>query len=70
MGSGPDSALCYNCRAPLSGPFCAACGQKAKALNPTLGVLIHDFAHEMRGSGAPAFAKATAGRLSPEPTDL
>ena len=36
MGSGPDSALCYNCSAPLSGPFCAACGQKAKALNPTL----------------------------------
>ena len=47
MGGGPDSAVCYNCGHPLSGPFCAACGQKAKTLNPNLHELLHDFSHEM-----------------------
>ena len=47
MGSGPDSAFCYNCGAPLSGRFCAACGQKAKPLNPTLRDMLHDVTHEM-----------------------
>ena len=65
MGSGPDSALCYNCSAPLSGPFCAACGQKAKALNPTLGDLIHDFAHEMLHVDGRIFQTAKRLLISP-----
>jgi hypothetical protein len=43
----PDSTVCYNCGAPLNGPFCAACGQKAQPLSPSLHDLVHDFTHEM-----------------------
>src|SRR5258706_9109608 len=35
-------AGCANCGAPLSGPFCQACGQKAAGRN----VSLHDFFHE------------------------
>jgi hypothetical protein len=47
MGSGLDAAVCHNCGESLSGPYCAACGQKAKPLNPTLHDLFHDIVHEM-----------------------
>jgi hypothetical protein len=47
VGGALDSAVCYNCGAPLSGPFCATCGQKAQALNPSLHDLLHDFTHEI-----------------------
>jgi hypothetical protein len=42
----PASAACYNCAAPLSGAYCAACGQKAMPLNPGLHDFLHDFTHE------------------------
>ena len=38
---------CYNCGTPLGGPYCAACGQKAGPLDPTLHDFLHDFSHEM-----------------------
>jgi hypothetical protein len=40
------STVCRNCGEPLSGAFCAACGQKDAPLDPTLRDLLHDFAHE------------------------
>jgi hypothetical protein len=43
----PDSSFCDNCSLRLTGPFCAACGQKAQPLNPTLPAFLHDFSHEM-----------------------
>jgi Protein of unknown function (DUF3667) len=42
-----ESTACYNCKAPLTGPFCAACGQKAQSLNPSAHDLLHDITHEM-----------------------
>lgn len=47
MSHAPDSAVCHNCGASLAGPFCAACGQKAQPLDPSLHDLLHDFTHEM-----------------------
>ena len=38
---------CDNCGRALTGPFCSACGQKAHALNPTLGDVVHDATHEL-----------------------
>jgi Protein of unknown function (DUF3667) len=38
---------CYNCRAPLSGPFCHACGQKAGHLHRPIWELGHDFMHSI-----------------------
>lgn len=35
---------CANCAAPLTGPFCAQCGQRAH-LHRTLGEVVHEFAH-------------------------
>jgi hypothetical protein len=42
-----DSAVCYNCQASLTGPYCAACGQKAQPLNPSAHDVLHDVTHEM-----------------------
>ena len=42
-----SSASCYNCGAPLAGPFCAVCGQKAGPLDPSAHDFLHDFTHEM-----------------------
>jgi hypothetical protein len=41
------SGDCLNCGTPLAGHFCASCGQKAVAPNPTLHDLWHEFTHEM-----------------------
>jgi hypothetical protein len=38
---------CLNCHAALAGPYCAACGQKAVAPNPTFHDVLHEFFHEM-----------------------
>lgn len=38
-----DSPFCHNCGIRLTGPYCAACGQKAVPL----GVTLHDFLHEL-----------------------
>jgi hypothetical protein len=37
-----DSERCANCQTPLSGAFCAHCGQRVKPLNPTLRELAGD----------------------------
>jgi hypothetical protein len=46
-GAAPDLTICRNCSAPLEGPFCARCGQKATPLNPTLRGLARDAALEL-----------------------
>ena len=46
-GAAPDPTICRNCSASLEGPFCARCGQKAAPLNPTVGRLARDVAHEL-----------------------
>jgi hypothetical protein len=38
---------CANCGRPLDGAYCAECGQKASALNPTLHDFLHDLTHEL-----------------------
>ena len=47
-GEGADGhtheSNCLNCGAPLSGPFCAECGQHAH-VHRTLGAFFHDFLH-------------------------
>jgi Protein of unknown function (DUF3667) len=47
MSHTADSRVCYNCQAPLTGPFCAACGQKAHPLDPSAHEVLHDVTHEM-----------------------
>ena len=42
-----DPSLCLNCGAMRSGAYCAACGQKAAALNPTIADFVNDLAHEL-----------------------
>jgi hypothetical protein len=42
-----DSPFCHNCGIRLTGPFCAACGQKALPLAVTVHDFIHEFIHEM-----------------------
>lgn len=42
----PSPAACANCGAALSGPFCAACGQEARTLDPTLRELTRDLFQE------------------------
>ena len=37
---------CLNCAAPLTGRYCAACGQKANDLDPSLRDVAHEVAHE------------------------
>ena len=43
---GPASEFCYNCGIRLTGPYCAACGQKALPLDVTLHHFTHDLIHE------------------------
>lgn len=44
---GPRPTQCPNCGRRLEGAFCAGCGQKAAALNPTLHDFLHDLTHEV-----------------------
>ena len=39
--------MCANCGAPLTGAYCAQCGQKVKPLDPTLRELAGDVAGEL-----------------------
>jgi hypothetical protein len=41
-----DSPFCHNCGIRLSGPYCAACGQKAVPLDVTLHDFLHELTHE------------------------
>jgi hypothetical protein len=38
----PDPGSCANCRTPLTGAYCAHCGQKVKPLDPTVRELAAD----------------------------
>lgn len=38
---------CPNCSRDLDGRFCATCGQKVTALNPTFHDFLHDLTHEL-----------------------
>jgi len=40
-------AACANCGAPLSGPFCAQCGQEVKPLDPPVRRFAAEFAQEL-----------------------
>ena len=61
----PASDLCYNCSAPLSGAYCAVCGQKALPLNPGLHDFLHDFVHEMLHVDGKIFRSVRTLFLSP-----
>jgi hypothetical protein len=43
----PDSTVCHNCGAPLHGPFCSACGQEARPLDPTLRETVSEIGQEL-----------------------
>jgi hypothetical protein len=40
-------AVCHNCEALLAGAWCAHCGQKSSALNPTWHDVVHEWLHEI-----------------------
>ena len=42
-----DHTPCTNCGASMHGPYCARCGERAHALNPTLRDVMHDLLHEV-----------------------
>lgn len=52
------SEFCHNCGIRLTGPFCAACGQKDVPLTVTL----HDFGHELTHEMLQRSGAASAGR--------
>jgi hypothetical protein len=47
MSAGIEPSACLNCGAALAGDYCAACGQKAGPLNPTLGDFLRDLTQEL-----------------------
>ncbi len=50
MGGVPGQAtVCLNCDAPLSGPFCSACGQRVVPPHPTTKELVGDAYDELVG---------------------
>jgi Protein of unknown function (DUF3667) len=42
MNSEATQRRCPNCQAPLSGPYCASCGQKEPRADPSLGELLKE----------------------------
>jgi hypothetical protein len=46
MDAASTEANCRNCGAPLQGPFCYACGQKAAATHLALREIVHEAADE------------------------
>lgn len=47
MGTLAAGSECANCAAPLTGPFCAACGQKARPPNPSVRDFLKDLVEEL-----------------------
>lgn len=43
----PDSTVCLNCGAALSGPYCSACGQKAVPPDPSMREFMHETTDEL-----------------------
>ena len=46
---GSWASVCLNCNAPLDGPFCSQCGQRALPPHPTVRELAGDAFHELVG---------------------
>ncbi len=44
--AGVESEFCFNCGIRLTGPYCAACGQKALPLDVSVHHFTHDLIHE------------------------
>jgi hypothetical protein len=42
-----DEPACLNCGGPLTGPFCARCGQRRAATDVTLAEFLRDTTHEL-----------------------
>jgi hypothetical protein len=42
-----DDTACPNCGRPLTGAYCAHCGQKTAPLAPTLGYFVDEVTHEL-----------------------
>jgi hypothetical protein len=42
-----ETAACLNCGRPLTGPYCASCGQKSRATDLTLRELLHETTQEL-----------------------
>jgi hypothetical protein len=49
MADGDLAGRCLNCHGPLTGPFCASCGQRAVPPNPTIAELTGDAWQELSG---------------------
>lgn len=60
-----DSPFCHNCGVRLTGPFCAACGQKSVPLSVTFHDFFHEFTHEMLHVDGRLFRSVRLLLLSP-----
>jgi hypothetical protein len=61
----PHAEACHNCGALLHGPFCAACGQEVRALDPSISELARDVAHELTDVDGRIFQSLRRLFLSP-----
>ena len=59
------SDFCHNCGIRLTGPFCAACGQKDVPLSVTLHDFSHELTHEMLHVDGRLFQSVRRLLLSP-----
>lgn len=59
------SPFCSNCRAPLTGPFCAQCGQEDINYNVSLRHLVPEVLHEYLGFDSAVFASIPALLFKP-----
>lgn len=65
MNASLDSDTCHNCGAVLHGPFCAACGQEALSLDPSLSDIVREVAHELLDVDGRIFRSVRRLFLSP-----
>ena len=61
MAAEIEPAFCPNCGAALGGAYCAACGQKVGALNPTVGEFLRDLAQELLNVDGRIFRSGDGG---------
>lgn len=47
MSTLATGSVCANCGASLTGPYCAACGQRARPASPTVRDFTHELAEEL-----------------------
>jgi uncharacterized protein DUF3667 len=59
---------CDNCGAPLTGPYCAQCGQHAHESARSLGLLLHEVWHLL--THVDGHLWSTLGRLLARPGEL